>query len=136
WPRTPPPDAPEDVSRRGSHARMVAGQDPRRMRPSPSFDEIFGVMSAASVGNLRARVVLPPKPDVEDIPTRFALSLNILLDDLAFRMDEVAATSADRKRAEDRYRALFESSPLPMWVFDRSTRHFLAVNEAAIQHYG
>jgi two-component system, cell cycle sensor histidine kinase and response regulator CckA len=37
---------------------------------------------------------------------------------------------------EARYQALFEASPLPMWVFDRETLGFLAVNEAAVRHYG
>ena len=31
---------------------------------------------------------------------------------------------------------LMESTPLPMWVFDRATLKFLAVNGAAIQAYG
>ncbi len=49
----------------------------------------------------------------------------------------------DRKRAdallresEEQYRRLFEGSPLPMWIYDLKTLSFLAVNEAAIQHYG
>src|SRR6266850_2193646 len=36
---------------------------------------------------------------------------------------------------EGRYRMLFESSPLPMWVFDAETLRFLAANEAAIRLY-
>jgi two-component system sensor histidine kinase UhpB len=35
-----------------------------------------------------------------------------------------------------RYRMLFESSPLPMWVFDGETLRFLAVNDAAVRLYG
>jgi two-component system sensor histidine kinase UhpB len=35
-----------------------------------------------------------------------------------------------------RYRMLFESSPLPMWVFDGETLQFLAVNDAAVRLYG
>ena len=35
-----------------------------------------------------------------------------------------------------RYRMLFESSPLPMWVFDAETLRFLAVNDAAVRLYG
>src|SRR3954465_7211165 len=35
-----------------------------------------------------------------------------------------------------RYRMLFESSPLPMWVVDDETLHFLAVNDAALKVYG
>jgi PAS domain S-box-containing protein len=48
-----------------------------------------------------------------------------------------------RKRAEQaltdseqRYMALFESTPLPLWVFDRETLRFLTVNAAAIDQYG
>jgi PAS domain S-box-containing protein len=38
--------------------------------------------------------------------------------------------------SEDRYRRLFESNPHPMWVHDAETLRFLAVNDAAISHYG
>ena len=31
---------------------------------------------------------------------------------------------------------LFEASPLPMWVYDSETLGFLAVNDAAVRHYG
>src|SRR5690242_7907219 len=35
-----------------------------------------------------------------------------------------------------RYRMLFETSPLPMWVVDDETLGFLAVNDAAVRLYG
>src|SRR4051794_22840418 len=34
------------------------------------------------------------------------------------------------------YREMFESNPLPMWVYDSETLQFLAVNKAAIRAYG
>ncbi len=40
------------------------------------------------------------------------------------------------RRSEEHYRLLFEKNPLPLWVYDLRTLHFLAVNEAAINHYG
>ena len=40
------------------------------------------------------------------------------------------------RESEERYRLLFESNPLAIWVFDTNTLGFLAVNEAAIQRYG
>src|SRR5205807_6833332 len=38
--------------------------------------------------------------------------------------------------SEQGYRLLFESNPLPMWVYDRDTLEFLAVNDAAVRNYG
>jgi diguanylate cyclase (GGDEF)-like protein/PAS domain S-box-containing protein len=40
------------------------------------------------------------------------------------------------RQSEIQYRLLFDSNPLPMWVFDRKTLRFLAVNEAASRQYG
>jgi PAS domain S-box-containing protein len=38
--------------------------------------------------------------------------------------------------SEQRYQALFQKAPLPMWVFDESGTRFLDVNDAAIRQYG
>ncbi len=53
------------------------------------------------------------------------------------------ALAIDRKRAEEglqasehKYRLLFDSNPEPMWVHDRDTLRFLAVNHAALTRYG
>ena len=40
------------------------------------------------------------------------------------------------KKPEEQYKLLFDSNPIPMWVFDRKTLRFLAVNHAAIRQYG
>lgn len=40
------------------------------------------------------------------------------------------------RRSEEQYRHLFYNNPHPMWVYDRVTLGFVAVNEAAIKHYG
>ena len=40
------------------------------------------------------------------------------------------------KDSEQRYTALFETAPVPMWVIDRETSRFLMVNSAAVKAYG
>ena len=37
---------------------------------------------------------------------------------------------------DERYRLLFERNPLPMWIYDLGTLRFIAVNDAAVDHYG
>lgn len=60
------------------------------------------------------------------------------------RADENAKHAAEREAqmaralhaSEAQYRLLFDGNPHPMWVFDLETLRFLAVNDAAIRHYG
>ncbi len=40
------------------------------------------------------------------------------------------------QRQEEEYRLLFNAQPNPAWVYDPETLAFLAVNDAAIRHYG
>ncbi|MGE5353348.1 MAG: PAS domain S-box protein [Acidobacteriota bacterium] len=40
------------------------------------------------------------------------------------------------RRSEEQYRLLFRENPHPMWVFDKNTLRFMAVNNAAIEQYG
>jgi diguanylate cyclase (GGDEF)-like protein/PAS domain S-box-containing protein len=42
----------------------------------------------------------------------------------------------EAKRREESTRLLFAHNPIPMWVCDRDTLRILAVNDAAISHYG
>ncbi len=40
------------------------------------------------------------------------------------------------RRSDERFRELFDAHPVPMWVYDRETLGFLAVNAAAVEQYG
>jgi PAS domain S-box-containing protein len=42
----------------------------------------------------------------------------------------------DLETAEQRYHLLFDTNPLPVWVYDTQTLAFLNVNASAITHYG
>jgi PAS domain S-box-containing protein len=57
--------------------------------------------------------------------------LSLVLDvTLATRIEDAL------RKSEAQYRLLFESNPQPMWVYDLLTLRFLAVNDAAVRHYG
>ncbi len=61
------------------------------------------MMSAASVGEVTARAQVPREPELDDVPTRFAIALNVLLDDLSTRVTSV-------ERMAERLRVLAEAS--------------------------
>ena len=42
----------------------------------------------------------------------------------------------EKRDSDVQYRLLFDGNPQPMWVIDRNTLAFLAVNDSAISHYG
>jgi diguanylate cyclase (GGDEF)-like protein/PAS domain S-box-containing protein len=42
----------------------------------------------------------------------------------------------EAKRREASFRLLFKNNPVAMWVYDRETLRFLAVNDAAVAQYG
>ncbi len=57
---------------------------------------------------------------------------------LGIGFDITARRKAEEKiqASEQRYRTMFEANPNPMWVFDTDSHCFLAVNDAAVEHYG
>ncbi len=83
-------------------------------------------------------------------PVRDATARLRQLDDAQFHARHTAAVSEktlekarelegaqQRLELQERaFRQLFEANPMPMWVYDLRTLRFLAVNEAAISHYG
>jgi two-component system cell cycle sensor histidine kinase/response regulator CckA len=63
--------------------------------------------------------------------------------DLAEELARNTAVSVDNARLDDeaqqashRAQLLFDANPQPMWIFDVDTLAFLAVNDAAVHHYG
>ena len=56
--------------------------------------------------------------------------LNAILEQRVFERTE------ELQQSEQKYRKLFENSPMPMWVLDLPSLRFIDVNEAAIINYG
>jgi diguanylate cyclase (GGDEF)-like protein/PAS domain S-box-containing protein len=64
--------------------------------------------------------------------TYFSISASAMGDLLAMTLTDVS----ELKAREESFRLLFEGNPVPMLLCDTGTLAFLAVNEAAIAHYG
>ena len=56
--------------------------------------------------------------------------------ELASEIARRTAAAIEIERSEQRYRLLFDASPMPMWVYEADSLAFVAVNDAAIRHYG
>jgi two-component system, cell cycle sensor histidine kinase and response regulator CckA len=80
------------------------------VKPTPTFEDIFAVMAAASVGDMAARVAVPEDAQIDDTATKFALALNILLDDLALKAADAKREVAERGRLAARLQILADAS--------------------------
>ncbi len=90
--------------------------------PLRARDRRVGFITLAMAGGRRF-----PPADV-DLAEELARNSAVAIDNTRLRQET--------EEADRRSRLLFDAHPQPMWVFDVDTLAFLAVNEAAVHHYG
>lgn len=131
----------EDAMRRrrdeGAAAASVGGTG-----GSQAIREQIAVMAREEEERLQNRT----KDEETDSQRMILLNAIFLLLSLAFlgaffyriQRDFAARQRAEEalRDSEERHRALFDSSPNPMWVYDLENLTFLAMNDAAVRHYG
>ncbi len=90
------------------------------------------------IGRLSAavRAVAAAPGDGPTIEVAGPAEVTGLAGDVNSLVTEVRSELAERRRAEEAYRSLFDGSPYPMWVFDSESLAILEVNDAAVAHYG
>jgi two-component system cell cycle sensor histidine kinase/response regulator CckA len=83
--------------------------------------------------HVRASAALtPPAP----VPAEGPAEVADLGNDINGLIAAVGQAEEALRTSETSYRRLFETSPLPMWIHDADTLAILAVNDAAVAHYG
>jgi two-component system, cell cycle sensor histidine kinase and response regulator CckA len=131
--------------------RLFGATDASQLVGQPVLDRIDPQCHEDVKGRLRAanveRRAVPParitilRVDLRPVPVEIS-SAPIVYDgqngSVVFTRDltDYLATQQALMESEAHYRALFEDSPSPMWVFDLQSLAFLAVNAQACRHYG
>jgi len=123
-------------------AFLIAMNEARAGRPG-RFQAFAETMSGvpkwwdvhiSAITNLEGKVVqlLSVSRDVtSERNSKIALeNLNTTLE------EEVYSRTLALANSERRYRSMFDSNPVPMWVYEKETLRFTAVNQAAIENYG
>jgi PAS domain S-box-containing protein len=98
--------------------------------PDAFMARLNEVLSQAQSGSLAARQ--PAAPAAAQLERYNQVLVSKIA---AKRLDLEAANRALASR-EASYRQMFQSNPHPMWVYDIESLRFLAVNDAAVAHYG
>ena len=121
----------------GDIVRQLGNSDSLLILKKP-FDTVEAWQMAASLAE-KWQLSRTLKSHLDSLQT----SIEERTEELEKSLALVQATLEGRQRAEtalrdsaNYYRLLFEKSPTPIYVHDQETFAFLAVNEAAVAHYG
>jgi|GEM_PF-1875953 len=60
----------------------------------------------------------------------------VKMEGVVFDINLLKTTQLSLKRSEDKYRNIFNSNPLPTWIYNVDTLRFIDVNESACRIYG
>jgi PAS domain S-box-containing protein len=112
--------SPEDIAAGAPQQQLTAA-----LEGAPAVD-VWRVRKDGS--RFHANSVVTALPDGDGRPQGF---VKVVRDLTARYRSEAALTES-----EDRYRELFECITDPLFIYDRETLRYLAVNDAAIEQYG
>jgi PAS domain S-box-containing protein len=116
-------------------------QDPNKMRPQGEEQRFIEEMKEVVPGVSNRGLWQHLKKDGEQITVNI-FAYDFVLDKKDVRLilsndvTEVLRAEEKLRLSEEKYRLLFYSNPLPMWIFEKNTLHIIDVNDAAISQYG
>lgn len=127
----------------GYSASEITGEPIAILAPDDRQEEFLTILEGIANGHEEHRETIRRRKDGRCIDV--ALSASPITDATgsvigcaAIVQDITERKAAERAlhKSEVQYRLLFDSNPVPMWVFDQASLRFLAVNRAAISKYG
>jgi PAS domain S-box-containing protein len=142
-----PANAPWLMGTEFSTAEVMSGSEPlmREMAGIAVLVLVAGTLLGWVMSRQLTRPLLHLTDEVEQVARSNGETRSVGRrgDELA-RLSDAFGTMVSRVKegqerlrlSEKQYRMLFDLNPSPMWVFDRKTLHFLAVNAASVTKYG
>jgi PAS domain S-box-containing protein len=116
--------APEVLATAIDELVASATAKPAAVSPQAAF-MATGAHAAARVNQESAQKHVEALERAQQVQTRLRAQVN-----------ELETMNERLSSSETRFRKIFESNPLPMWIADHETGGFIAVNEAALACYG
>ncbi|OYV99874.1 MAG: hypothetical protein B7X11_04960, partial [Acidobacteria bacterium 37-65-4] len=107
--------------------------DASRLLLIDAFVLLLGLLSRLTAAVESTAAGGAPSPAAHPAGGDELIRLGHAFDAMVARVDDALAA---RTASEEEYRRLFESVPLPAYVFDVESLRFLEVNGAAVRHYG
>ncbi|WP_233864562.1 sensor domain-containing protein [Paraburkholderia adhaesiva] len=129
------PSGPQRPSAIGQAARAYVALDRRIDEIDAEISALHGAEDLALAASLGESARSASHATVLLIVTMLA-GATLLLYTFGARENASREVMRGLRSRGERFQGLFDAHPVPMYVFDRETLRFLAVNAAAIQQYG